>query len=143
MINKIYIAMVSVILCGCQVSYTQSQRDIVAATIIMEAGGEYSLGAMDAVHEVIMNRVANRNLTPREICLQPKQFSCWNGKDVASTVIKAKRHPRWREAFAITRLPLTSYARGADHYHADYVDPYWNKSMTVVARIGRHIFYKK
>jgi len=26
-------------------------------------------------------------------------------------------------------------------YHADYVDPGWNKSK-VVSKIGRHIFYK-
>jgi spore germination cell wall hydrolase CwlJ-like protein len=29
----------------------------------------------------------------------------------------------------------------ATHYHADYVDPYWNRSMVKLAKIGRHIFY--
>jgi spore germination cell wall hydrolase CwlJ-like protein len=140
---EILIISTIILFCGYNTSYAQSQREVVTATLILEAGGEYSFGAMEAVHEVIVNRARNRKLSPREVCLQPKQFSCWNDADVASQVIKAKRHRRWREAFAITRLPLTSYARGADHYHADYVDPYWNKSMTVVARIGRHIFYKK
>ena len=131
-----------ILFCGYHTSYAQTQSEIVTATLILEAGGEYSEGAMQAVHEVIMNRVAKRKLTPREVCLQPYQFSCWNGKDVATLVNKAKRHPRWRESFAITLCPPTSYAMGADHYHADYCDPYWNKSMRVVARIGKHIFYK-
>ena len=30
-----------------------SHQDIVATTLILEAGGEYSKGAMEAVHEVI------------------------------------------------------------------------------------------
>jgi len=29
----------------------------------------------------------------------------------------------------------------ATHYHADYVDPYWNQSMVRLTKIGRHIFY--
>ena len=33
-----------------------------------------------------------------------------------------------------TSLPAT-------HYHADYVDPYWNRNMLRLAKIGRHIFY--
>lgn len=139
---KILIASTIVLFCGYNTSYAQSQREIVTATLILEAGGEYSLGAMEAVHEVIITRAHKRGLSPSQVCLQPRQFACWSDVELASQVIKAKRHRRWREAFAITYLPLTSYARGADHYHADYCDPYWNKSMQVVARVGRHIFYK-
>ena len=33
---------------------------------------------------------------------------------------------------------------GADHYHADYVNPFWAKEefMIKTAEIGTHIFYK-
>ena len=31
---------------------------------------------------------------------------------------------------------------GALYYHANYVKPYWAKTMHVVARIGDHIFYR-
>ena len=55
-------------------------HDIIAATIIMEAGGEYHVGALEGVYEVIMNRAKKRNKTPAQVCLQRKQFSCWNGK---------------------------------------------------------------
>ena len=31
--------------------------------------------------------------------------------------------------------------QGATHYHADYVNPGWHRSMKFVKKIGRHIFY--
>ena len=119
-----------------------THMDIVASTLILEAGGEYHEGSMQAVHEVIVNRSHQRKLASWEVCLQRKQFSCWNSGKINKLVAKAKRHPRWREAMAIIQSPLTNYAKGADHYHADYCDPYWNKHMKVTAKIGRHIFYK-
>ena len=48
------------------------ENNIVTATIILEAGGEYHVGALEAVHEVIINRAKKRNLTPAEVCLQRK-----------------------------------------------------------------------
>ena len=120
----------------------QTSSEIVTATIILEAGGEYSEGAMSAVYEVIANRSAKRQLTLSEVCLQASQFACWSDKGVAAQIAKAKSHPRWGEAFVITLYPKTNYTKGADHYHADHVDPYWNKHMKVTAIIGRHIFYK-
>jgi N-acetylmuramoyl-L-alanine amidase len=120
--------------------------DIVVATIIMEAGGEYHVGALEAVYEVIMTRAKKRNMTPAEVCLQRKQFSCWNDKAdgiqaLERTIAKAKEHPRWVIAQNILGKE-TNYTKGADHYHADYVSPYWKDSMKKTAKIGRHIFYK-
>lgn len=31
---------------------------------------------------------------------------------------------------------------GADHYHADYVDPSWARNLQLVGRIGVHVFYR-
>jgi len=31
---------------------------------------------------------------------------------------------------------------GATHYHADYVDPAWNKTITLVTKVDDHIFYR-
>jgi len=39
----------------------QTPSDIVAATLILEAGGEYASGSMEAVHEVIINRSLKRS----------------------------------------------------------------------------------
>ena len=126
--------------CFVQADYDQT---IVAATLIMEAGGEYYEGSLEAVYEVIYNGAIKKNQSFSEICLAPKQFSCWNGKDIMSAVEKASQHPRWNEAMKIAyEDPKTNYTMGADHYHADYVRPYWADSLTRTVKIGLHIFYK-
>ena len=140
--NLEVILYVVILLAAVIISEAQTPSEIVTATIILEAGGEYSEGAMQAVYEVIANRSANRQLALSEVCLQASQVACWSDKDVASQIAKAKSHPRWGEAFVITLYPKTNYTNGADHYHADYCNPYWNKHMKVTAIIGRHIFYK-
>jgi spore germination cell wall hydrolase CwlJ-like protein len=116
--------------------------EIVAATLILEAGGEYSTGSMEAVNEVIRNRAAKRKLTTRQVCLQRKQFSCWNSGRIEQLLAKAKRHPRFNEALAIVNGASTNYTSGADHYHADYCNPYWASSLKKTCTIGKHLFYK-
>ncbi len=124
-------------------SKSRYSDEIVAATLILEAGGEYYAGSMEAVNEVIVNRASKRNKSEAMVCLQKYQFSCWNGKDTQVGISKAMKHPRWDEALRIVQSPTTNYTRGADHYHADYIkDPYWAKSMTATIKIGLHIFYK-
>jgi spore germination cell wall hydrolase CwlJ-like protein len=128
--------------CEIQSKEIEFENDVVITTIILEAGGEYQVGALEAVYEVIMNRAKKRNKTPAQVCLQKWQFSCWNGKDIQENIKKAKRHPRWLTAKNILGKE-TNYTNGADHYHADYIDdPYWAKSMKVTVKIGKHIFYK-
>ena len=133
--------------CFVQADY---EKTIVATTLILEAGGEYDEGSLEAVYEVIHNRSIKRNETYKEVCLRYKQFSCWNNihtpfrvKEIDKNIRKAKSHPRWSEAYEIASNPCkTNYTKGADHYHADYVNPYWAKSLTKTVVIGRHIFYK-
>ena len=118
------------------------EQDVVIATIILEAGGEYHVGALEAVYEVIMTRAEKRNMSPADVCLQKWQFSCWNGMVVEDQIDKAKNHPRWHIAQNILGKE-TNYTKGADHYHANYIDPpYWAKSMKKTTAIGQHIFYK-
>jgi spore germination cell wall hydrolase CwlJ-like protein len=117
-------------------------NDIVATTIILEAGGEYHVGALESVYEVIMTRAKKRNKTPAQVCLQKWQFSCWNEADVLDNIAKAKKHPRWQIAYNVIGTN-TNYTNGADHYYADYIDaPYWAASMTQTVKIGKHIFFK-
>ena len=120
-----------------------TDSEIVAATIILEAGGEYAPNALKAVNEVIQNRAIKRRITPAQVCLQRLQFSCWNQIDKRSQLFaKAQRHPRYEQALKIALSSPTNFTNGADHYHADYCLPYWAKHMTVTVVIGRHIFYK-
>ena len=90
--------------------------DIIVATIIMEAGGEYHTGALEAVYEVIKTRAKKRNKTLAQICLQRKQFSCWNGITPKEGIEKASKHPRWNEALKLAYYKSqTNYTKGADH----------------------------
>jgi len=80
-------------------TYSATDAEIVAATIILEAGGEYSPNALRAVNEVIQNRAIKRRIAPSQVCLQRLQFSCWNNKPKrAELLAKAQRHPRYNQA---------------------------------------------
>jgi len=142
-------------LCGAELT----QREVVAMTILGEARGEGKAG-MYAVATVINTRVINRNKTPRQVCLQPWQFSCWNDSDVNKAKLGELylTHPMRdyaiRLAANITELKK-SYTKNADHYCHKSLDPYWsyrkvklNNGKIVriiikpVAIIGNHKFYK-
>lgn len=116
-----------------------SQSEIVAATLILEAGGETSPHAMAAVREVIANRAKNK--TEISVCLAPKQFSCWNKISAERGIEIAKRHPKWRDALSLVKNK-SNYTNGATHYHAEKVSPSWAKKLARTVKIGHHIFYK-
>jgi spore germination cell wall hydrolase CwlJ-like protein len=122
---------------------TVSATEIVATTLIAEAGGERDFRAMSAVAEVIYNRSLARKLSPMQVCLQRKQFSCWNGKDVQSEIDKAKKHKKWSNALKIAQnLGSTNYTKNAQFYHTTKINPSWNKKMLATVTIENHIFYK-
>jgi len=116
-----------------------SAREIVAATLILEAGGESDARAMAAVREVIANRAKNK--TEISVCLAPKQFSCWNKVSTERGIEIAKRHPKWRDALTLVKNK-SNYTNGATHYHAEKVSPSWAKKLAYTTKIGNHIFYK-
>jgi spore germination cell wall hydrolase CwlJ-like protein len=121
----------------------QLNAGVVALTLLAEARGEGRDG-LGAVAAVISQRAINRSLTAREVCLQPYQFSCWNGK-TEQDLQHLYRSPMAAFAFYleenIDRIDR-SKINYADHYYADYIKaPYWAKGRKPVARIGRHIFY--
>lgn len=121
------------------VTITISQTEVVAATLIMEAGGEGREG-MEAVREVIANRAKNKS--EMIVCLAPKQFSCWNGIAVGTGIEKAKRHKNWALALEIARGKVTNHTRGATHYHTTKVSPSWSKKLAQTVKIKNHIFYR-
>jgi len=126
-----------------KISVSISKTEIVAATLILEAGGEKDFRAMSAVAEVIYNRSISRKLSPAQICLQRKQFSCWNGKDVEGGIEKAKKHKKWSNALQIAQnLGSTNYTKNAQFYHTIQINPSWNKKMLATVTIQNHKFYK-
>ena len=121
------------------------ETKIVAATILAEARGE-GHGGMYAVAACIAQRAFERKRTPKEICLQPYQFSCWNGKKLKDLEHLLKV-PQADYALALARnikLLSRDYIGFANHYHATWMKkkPYWAKGKKPVKVIGQHAFYK-
>ena len=121
------------------VTVTVSQTEVVAATLIMEAGGEGQQG-MEAVREVIANRAKNKSEII--VCLAPKQFSCWNGIAVGTGIDKARKHPRWELALKIAKAAPTNHTKGSTHYHTTKVSPSWAKKLGQTVKIKNHVFYR-
>jgi spore germination cell wall hydrolase CwlJ-like protein len=74
------------------------------------------------------------------------QFS-WYCDGKPDEIISKKNNIAWRMAqdVAIEVMAFDKYngiVEGATHYHADYVDPAWNKTITLVTHIDDHIFYR-
>jgi len=120
-----------------------TKTEIVAATLIAEAGGEKDTRAMAAIKEVIVTRASKRHMDTDKVCLQRLQFSCWNGISPDDGVRKAKRHAKWNQALKIAESKdYTNYTLGADHYHTLNVKPSWSKKLKTTVTIQNHIFFK-
>jgi len=124
--------------------------DVLARTLYGEARGEGEEGQRAVAH-VVLNRVMLQSWygkTISGVCLRDKQFSCWNDNDpnrltiTALDISSAGYQQALRVACQAVFSDETDPTNGADHYHADYVSPAWNKSMGQTATIGRHLFYK-
>ena len=127
-----------------QIRAADEEFECMATSIFFEAALEPYEGKL-AVGEVIMNRV-NSDKFPDNICdviHQDKQFSWY--QDGNSNIPNKTTHS-WRESERAAEQVMFSISQPfpaeVDHYHADYVDPYWNKDMKQVAKIGAHIFYR-
>ncbi len=117
------------------------QRDILL-TMIAEAFGEGDEG-MRRVGETILNRAAIRGIDPVDVVRQPHQYTGYSAPGPAA--VAAQRDPSAisaaQAAWELARQPGDPTG-GADHYHADYVDPGWASSMPSTGKYGQHLFYK-
>lgn len=115
--------------------------DDVLMTIIAEALGEGPEG-MRRVGETILNRAAIRGLTPEQVVRQPNQYTGFSAPGPAA--LAAQKDPRAitaaEAAWELAKRPGDP-TNGADHYHADYVSPYWAADMPSTGSFGRHSFY--
>lgn len=129
----------------------QSELDCLARNIYFEARGEPYSGKV-AVAMVTRNRVNSRYYphTYCEVVYQRFRNTCqfsWACAHESYLIITEDR--AWRRAKRIARDVLLLGKKhdiiGYDvyHFHAHYVSPNWANSMTRVATIGNHIFYRK
>jgi len=121
-----------------------------ANAIYFESGIEPVRGQI-AVAQVVMNR-AFSGYYPNDVCGVVFQnvhrflacqftFAC-NGKPlVASSQTMWARAMRIAEETLDGKLWLPEIGK-ATHYHADYVHPWWARTMNKHAKIGVHIFYR-
>lgn len=138
-----------------------SDIDVVAATIIGEAGGEGNDG-MKAVKNVLQNRASKRGTSLAGEALRPKQFSMWNKatsgvnsatdfnqKDriskIQSIIDMYKKHPKWNIAITLAKTKIKDITGGATKYYASggrhAIDPpYWAKNWKDSIIIGNHTF---
>jgi hypothetical protein len=130
------------------------QLTVLAKTLWGEARGEGVKG-MEAVAAVVLNRLRtgyrNRHAVD-EVCLDPKQFSCWNSDDPnlpQLNRIDQAPDADYRSAMAIATNAmnglLTDPTFGARHYVATTLPlrlrPRWLLDKSPVVVIGRHEFY--
>ncbi|HSF13354.1 MAG TPA: cell wall hydrolase [Erythrobacter sp.] len=120
-----------------------------ALAITYEAGLEPVTG-QEAVAQVILNRVRS-SAYPDTVCGVVWQGSHRRtGCQFTFTCDGSLRRPRSPAAlFAAQRVAVrvlagesADHVRGATHYHANYVSPYWAPSLTRVRQIATHIFYR-
>jgi spore germination cell wall hydrolase CwlJ-like protein len=121
-----------------------------ANAIYFESGIEPVRGQI-AVAQVVVNR-AFSGYYPNDVCGVVFQnvhrfmacqftFAC-NGKPlIASSQTMWARAMRIAEETLDGKLWLPEIGK-ATHYHADYVHPWWARTMNKHAKIGVHIFYR-
>jgi len=135
--------------------------EVLALTIWGEARGE-SVEGQIAVANVIMNRWKNnlgKYKTVTDVCLEPRQFSCWNESDpnrtrinklmsqISRGVIPQELKQQLYIARGILGFNLVDNTRGSRHYiTAKLYDsenrPRWAKTpITDPVRIGNHVFF--
>ena len=122
------------------------QANCIAVAVYHEARGESVEGQL-AVARVIMNRAASGKY-PASWCgvvKQPWQFSFVNPRtgDMPGVNVHSVA---WARAQGITRLAMANVIPSLSNdvlwYHANYVAPSWGRRLSMVQRIGAHIFYR-
>lgn len=123
--------------------------ECLTSAVYFEAATE-SLTGQRAVAQVVLNRVRHPAY-PNSVCGVVFQGSSRaTGCQFTFTCdgsLSRQRNPMlWRRAAQIAEEALAGrveYAVGtATHYHTVYVVPYWQSSLTKVATVGAHIFYR-
>lgn len=126
-----------------------SATDCMTAAIYYEAAMEPEIGKR-AVAQVILNRVRHPAF-PNSVCEVVMQGSerrtgCQFTFTCDGSLYRRPRPQGWQSARRISLAALSGFVEPsvgmATHYHASYVRPYWAGSLTKVAVLGNHVFYR-
>jgi len=124
--------------------FTDEDRVCMAKNIYFEARNE-SIHGQIAIALVTLQRVQDPRY-PNTVCgvvYDNKQFSWyWDGLsdrirnfDSYDSISLLASH------MLDTDTSMYDFTYGSTHYHADYVDPYWNDYMILKAKVDTHLFY--
>ena len=126
-----------------------SKSDVywMAMNIYYEAGNQPLIGKI-AVGVVTLNRLHDKRFPKniRDVVTQPSQFS-WYSTKSATPPAKSEI---WKESYRVAKLLLTkatgndiiSILEGATHFHANNIRPDWVSTVTKIAIIEGHTFYR-
>jgi len=135
-----------------------NDSEVMFLTIVGEARSEPIEGQV-AVANVILNRSRKRGQSVKDVCLSPKQFSCWNEDDPNRALLIAIAHQMLKGSYefpdyqqiqwvvdGIFSDKIRDNTRGRDHYMTTYLfnsdkRPSWAKTPKAdPIRIGSHTF---
>lgn len=122
------------------------EQNCLATAVYFEARGENLEGQL-AVAKVIMNRAASGKYPGSwcDVVRQPWQFSFVNPRTGEMPQPDTASYS-WRKALGVTRLAVANAVPTLSNdvlwYHADYVAPSWGRRLSMVQKIGAHIFYR-
>jgi spore germination cell wall hydrolase CwlJ-like protein len=121
---------------------------IISYTLYAEARGE-PFDGMKAVASVIKTRAMRANRSLAEVCLQDRQFSCWNDIDavpesfVTGEGINSKEMKARSQCFGIAWAVLVNKGPWdylTHFYNPDKATPDWAFEMEDTRIIGNHVF---
>ncbi len=127
----------------------EAAAQCLALAITYEAGFE-PLAGQEAVAQVILNRVRHK-AWPDTACGvvwqgSQRRTGCQFTFTCDGSLRRARSPAALAAAQAVAVRVLAGqsidHVRGATHYHAHYVAPYWAPSLTRVRQIAAHIFYR-
>ena len=129
---------------------TTAQADALT-TVSLTLWGEarnQSFDGKHAVASVIWTRANGNPSKLSAVCLDRKQFSCWQkGKfnQARPDMRKPLDRKTWSDCVVIAgQMVGESFLPSlkSKHYHEASIQPYWSVNMKMLASVGSHKFYK-
>jgi len=120
------------------------QTNCLATAVYFESRGESVEGQLAVAH-VVMNRAVSGRYPPDwcSVVKQPAQFSFVRHGEFPYADTNSYA---WKKAEAVAQLAASNVVHSVDPdvlwYHATYVAPSWGRRLSMVEKIGAHIFYR-
>lgn len=129
-------------------SFENYQTAVIAETLWREARGEGKTGIKAVASVIYCRKKYYGYKSYAQVCLSPKQFSCWNRVSVSENYLIGcfyfKDSEIWKYCLSIAESLVNGKFKPivkSDYYHEKSVNPYWVKSFKMIITINNHKFY--